>query len=57
MCGRLHPSASTTGWCDGRTTGVTLESGEQLRAPLVDPSLTDDGATVMTMFTQYGPWR
>jgi len=23
----------------------------------VDPSLTDDGATVMTMFTQYGPWR
>ncbi len=23
----------------------------------VDPSLTDDGATVMTMFTQYGPYR
>ena len=23
----------------------------------VDPSLTDDGTTVMTMFTQYGPWR
>jgi phytoene dehydrogenase-like protein len=23
----------------------------------VDPSLTDDGATVMTMFTQYGPHR
>jgi phytoene dehydrogenase-like protein len=23
----------------------------------VDRSLTDDGATVMTMFTQYGPWR
>ena len=22
----------------------------------IDPSLTDDGATVMTMFTQYGPW-
>jgi phytoene dehydrogenase-like protein len=22
----------------------------------VDPSLTDDGSTVMTMFTQYGPW-
>jgi phytoene dehydrogenase-like protein len=22
----------------------------------VDPSLTDDDATVMTMFTQYGPW-
>jgi phytoene dehydrogenase-like protein len=21
-----------------------------------DPSLTDDGATVLTMFTQYGPW-
>ena len=23
----------------------------------VDPSLTDDGTTVMTMFTQYGPYR
>ena len=23
----------------------------------VDPSLTDDGSTVMTMFTQYGPYR
>jgi phytoene dehydrogenase-like protein len=23
----------------------------------IDPSLTDDGATVLTMFTQYGPWR
>ena len=23
----------------------------------VDPSLTDDGTTVMTMFTQYGPWE
>jgi phytoene dehydrogenase-like protein len=23
----------------------------------IDPSLTDDGATVMTMFTQYGPWE
>ena len=23
----------------------------------VDPSLTDDGATVLTMFTQYGPYR
>ena len=22
----------------------------------IDPTLTDDGATVMTMFTQYGPW-
>jgi phytoene dehydrogenase-like protein len=22
----------------------------------IDPSLTDDGATVLTMFTQYGPW-
>ena len=21
----------------------------------IDPSLTDDGTTVMTMFTQYGP--
>jgi phytoene dehydrogenase-like protein len=23
----------------------------------VDPTLTDDGTTVMTLFTQYGPWR
>ena len=23
----------------------------------VDPSLTDDGTTVLTMFTQYGPWH
>jgi phytoene dehydrogenase-like protein len=23
----------------------------------IDPTLTDDGATVMTMFTQYGPWE
>ena len=23
----------------------------------VDPSLTDDGSTVVTMFTQYGPYR
>ena len=23
----------------------------------VDPSLTDDGSTVLTMFTQYGPYR
>jgi phytoene dehydrogenase-like protein len=23
----------------------------------VDPGLTDDGTTVMTMFTQYGPWE
>jgi phytoene dehydrogenase-like protein len=22
----------------------------------VDPSLTDDGTTILTMFTQYGPW-
>jgi phytoene dehydrogenase-like protein len=24
---------------------------------VVDPSLTDDGTTVLTMFTQFGPWR
>jgi phytoene dehydrogenase-like protein len=23
----------------------------------IDPTLTDDGSTVMTMFTQYGPWE
>ncbi len=23
----------------------------------IDPSLTDDGTTVLTMFTQFGPWR
>ncbi|HEY2638162.1 MAG TPA: NAD(P)/FAD-dependent oxidoreductase, partial [Solirubrobacteraceae bacterium] len=23
----------------------------------IDPTLTDDGATVLTMFTQYGPWK
>ncbi len=22
----------------------------------VDPTLTDDGTTILTMFTQYGPW-
>jgi phytoene dehydrogenase-like protein len=39
--------------------------GEPARAPYlevevptsVDPSLTDDGSCVMTMFTQYGPYR
>ena len=23
----------------------------------IDPTLTDDGTTIVTMFTQYGPWR
>jgi phytoene dehydrogenase-like protein len=24
---------------------------------VIDPTLTDDGSVVLTMFTQYGPWR
>ena len=39
--------------------------GEPARGPYievevptrVDPSLSDDGSCVMTMFTQYGPYR
>jgi phytoene dehydrogenase-like protein len=45
-------------WQDA-TRGVPAEGPYvEMEVPsAVDPSLTDDGTTVMTMFTQYGPWR
>jgi phytoene dehydrogenase-like protein len=45
-------------WQDA-TRGVPAEGPYvEMEVPsTVDRSLTDDGTTVMTMFTQYGPWR
>jgi len=45
-------------WQDA-TRGVPAEHPYvEVEVPTtVDPSLTEDGSTVMTMFTQYGPWR
>ena len=45
-------------WQDA-TRGVPAEGPYvEMEVPsAVDPSLTDDDSCVMTMFTQYGPWR
>ena len=45
-------------WQDA-TRGVPAEAPYvEVEVPsAVDPSLTDDGTTVMTLFTQYGPYR
>jgi phytoene dehydrogenase-like protein len=45
-------------WQDA-TRGVPAEQPYiEVEVPsVIDPSLTDDGSVILTMFTQYGPWH
>lgn len=44
-------------WQDATRGVPAAEPYIEVEVPTsIDPSLTDDGTTVLTMFTQYGPW-
>ncbi|MEA2123220.1 MAG: hypothetical protein QOI80_2 [Solirubrobacteraceae bacterium] len=44
-------------WQDATRGVPAAEPYIEVECPsVIDPSLTDDGTTILTMFTQYGPW-
>jgi phytoene dehydrogenase-like protein len=44
-------------WQDATRGVPAAEPYIEVEVPTsIDPSLTDDGTTILTMFTQYGPW-